>query len=182
MNPPTLMQENVSITTFTANLLEHIMLAAGSTDIKAGPVQRHYMVRLGKVSFLGKDKEEAYRKALYWLSVSPYSLTREEYAAQAEKVLRAEAEETEKILDSLAEGGMSDFGKRVQEYRANRGGVLATALHQACKEGKVLRDVNETKAELEKRTGYTDIGTEEILVLLTDYQRAEEGLSSTTSA
>lgn len=170
-------QSEMSMVMFSSGLLEFIMMAGGTTDIKAGAFKGFHYVHVGQRRFEGATADEAYRKMLFWLLTAKLEMTAEEYAERAAAVLQMEDEDTESMLEILSEGGMTDFGKRVQQYRLERGGKLAEALQQLKTEtGHLPKDVSVLQGELQRRTGYEDLDTQEILVAIGDLQRLEETL------
>lgn len=166
---------DMSMVNFTSGLLEFIMMAAGHTEIRAGKIRDRYYITVGRsLRFDDATQDGVYRKMLFWLLTSKFTLTPEEYAAEAAKVLEMEETEALELIEKLSEGGMTDFGKKVQEYRLERGGKLSAALAEIkAEKGHLPRDVSVLQDELQRRTGYEDLETQEILVAIGDQQRLE---------
>lgn len=159
--------EMPSLVNFTAGLIEHVMLTAGTNRIKGGGVPGGYLIAIGegqsRISIIGDDAADAFNKFLYWIFTKKIEYTKEQLEAASEEFLRMEKEEASVFIQRITEGGMSEFGKKVQEYRLTRGAKI----YQAVQELKTSEDppirLEEWKEALTKKTGYEDLDAQEIL-------------------
>jgi len=157
-----------SVVNFAADFLEYVMVLAETTDIRAGEAFGGYYVTIGKHKFEGEDKEQVFRKILYFLLVTPMTMTPEEYAEHAGHVLEMEAEQTEELLHELTKGGMSAFGQKVEEFRKGRGIKVQIALEEVNKESGLEWHMDELLLEVRGRTGLLDLDSGELLIGLAE--------------
>lgn len=164
----------MSLATFSGTLLEYLMTKIGTTNIKAGEMMGTFCIEVnikGKRTLFSYAKPEmAYEAFLRWTLLREMTYSREELREAAEQVLELEEAEGERLLEELTKDGMSDFGKKIQEMRAKRGGELYQAVVTAVETGVPLTNTNALIESMRNTSGHNDIQLEEVLVAVRDYQ------------
>lgn len=173
------MSDNRDILSFAEliqKLAERVMTRAGTSDIKAGSFFDQYRIRLGTFQLTGKNEEEALDRLLFWLLSTPPKYTSDEVAAALKEVTQQEEADDEVIISLLAEGGMTDHGKKVEIYRQERGLKLYQALDQLEREHGPINRLFTHMDALVALTGYEDLDLVEVLHAVQDRRRLKEEL------
>jgi len=167
--------EALSLSNFTAGLLEQVIIAAGTTKLGAGIQGGKVTLRLGGVKFAGVDTAEAYQKLFYWLATKPAAMSVAEYTKRGALVEQNEKEDSDGVIELLAEGGLTEFGKQVQEYRQERTSKIDQALRQISPLPKEAEDLRLAVAE---KTGLEDLTSQELLLVLGNLSRVAQPVTS----
>jgi hypothetical protein len=171
--------EAPTLANFAANLLEHVMITAGTNRIRGGKVVGEiYQIHVGDeatgFSIIGDNPTEAFQKFFYWIVTKKIEHTREDLIAAAEQYLKKEEEESAVFLDRITEGGMSEFGKKVQEYRRNRGHLICQAIRDLKVTDSPPLRLEEWKTAITEATGLEDLDPQEILLGFADDEAIEK--------
>lgn len=166
-------REDLSLVVFTSNLLEFIMFTAGATEIRAGEDRRSgkYVITCGKETFAEDSRNEAYRSFLGWLMEKKPAYTEAEAEEHAREVEAQEAADSNEVIALLTEDGMSDFGKTVQNYRSNRGKVLAEEILRIELTSNLPEDVTTLHETLSANPELPDLGVDEVIEALKHHLR-----------
>lgn len=166
---------DLSTVNFAQMLLEQIMVTAGTTEIRAGKILGKYSIGVGDLRFQAPSKDLAIRNFLFWLITSKPEMTAEAYADEAHHFFDMEDKESAQLIEELTKDGMSDFGKKIQEYRLTRGATLSGALVEIEEAmGHVPNRIDMLQDELQRRTGYDDLDAREVLAAVVDLQKMRE--------
>lgn len=169
----------VTRTTFAEDLLEQVFLRTRTGDFKAGQVDGEYQVWLGNRLYAAADPHDAWSAALRDL-VDAKPLSPSEREAVDEAAAAAEAEEqaqSDTLIDTLTEDGMSPVGEAVTALRAERDRALDNAydrmMEESLKYGQQLpRYPEDWISELTQRTDLDEIDISEVKHLLERKNRA----------
>lgn len=109
-------QSEMHIVHFASSMMTFIMARAETTELRLSS-SAGWFAEIGNTRFTGKTEEELWEKIFEWILNRKPTLSPVEYEVKAEPVLKEENAETNKLIDVLTEGGMSEEGKEIQEAR-----------------------------------------------------------------
>jgi hypothetical protein len=160
----------LSTVNFVADFTEQVMLRAGTTAIRGGTVPHvgTYWIEAGSHKFAAKTKEEAFNKLMRWLLFKTPEYDNVTTEQAAEDAVKVDQQETEELLNALAEGGMSEFGRAVEEVRKQRTDQIKAAMVKISEGTNPTRDPNVLISEIAARTGIADLAVDEVLAALRD--------------
>lgn len=170
------MAEQPSLAEFAGWLLEYLIARAGTAKLKANQIGGVTYIQVGSELFRGKTLEEAGDKLLYWLLTRCPERTPEEYAALATARLAIEKVDQERFIDELTKDGLSDFGKKVEQHRHDRGAKVFKALKdlslpQQTSFDQILRAVREA-------TALEDLDAAELVLAMANLQQLDPVLTN----
>lgn len=159
--------EELTTVSFASYLLEYVMVAAKTTVVRAGWQMGKFTILLGKEKIVDTTQEGALKKLLYFLLMKDIPMSMDELREIGKTLRIAENEEFTKKLETLTQGGMSDFGKWVEDQRKGRGEVILRAVSELMKEGK-CKTTNDLLNSVREKTGIGDVELAEVALAYRD--------------
>lgn len=169
-------EEESKIADFAAGLLEYFIQKAGTAKLGYRVVFGEHLVSIGPKKFRGSTQAEAFEKVIHWVLVKKLDYTPEQLQQAIQEVAKTDAQAGNDYLDKLAEGGMSEFGKRIQAAREEYGDRIHKALTYIDTEGfKPLKMKTPEEILEEVRQLVNDeVEMSDVLVALGDYHHLRE--------
>lgn len=162
-------QQQLSLATFSEDLFEQVFLRARTSKLQAGRHLGGYQIRVGELSFGGRTKDGAWANFFYWLITSSVDLKPDYILGLVQQSELHDERETKELIEQLTAGGMTEFGKKVEKMRQERGALLHNAFEAREQAGLINATTFECLEDLRKRTGYEDLDPVELTTALADF-------------
>lgn len=162
---------------FAGGVMEFIITRTGTSRLAKSESFGSHLISVGPrtngqtLKFTGKSNFETFEKFFHWLRlVEVDDISPAEIALAATAALKLEEEQTREVIELLAEGGMTDFGKKVEEFRAEKGLIVQEALGLLYAKGQLSWRVDDILLNMQKLTGDEALTKVEILIGIRDFE------------